>query len=168
MTTNRSIANYDKYLCLKPNPVMWLIFIFLMKPYIVAILSVVNRRDKTGLIDMVYSDRTALALGAVAAVPVALLVYALMKRKPGATQFVKSVWARGRMLLVVSALASVGVVFFPPLAGSARHLTDNAWIQIAIAAVIVVIVFRSSYIRDCFNDFPEDVAADGKAKDGSA
>jgi hypothetical protein len=68
------------------------------------------------------------------------------------------------MLLAVSALLNIGVVFFPLLAGNAHHLTGSGLTQIAIAVVIVVLVYTSGYIRDCFNDFPEGAAAGGKPR----
>ncbi len=159
MSKHYSIARYDKNLCLKPNLTMWLISLFLLQAYIVLILSVVNLKDRTALIDLVYPDRLALSLGALAGIPAALVAYAWVKRNPRATPFVKSVWNNGRALLAGSALLNAVLVFVPLWLGTMHSIPPRVWVQLAIALLIVVVVYTSSYIRDCFADFPVDEAA---------
>jgi hypothetical protein len=47
---------YDKNLCLKLSPGLWAIIIFLLRPYFIVVFSLVNRKDKMGLINMLGSD----------------------------------------------------------------------------------------------------------------
>ena len=162
MSKHHSITCYDKYLCLKPSIMMWVIFLFLLRAYVVLILSVVNMRDRTGLIDMVYSDRLAMSLGALAGIPAALLVFSWMKRKPGAPQHVRTIWGKGRALLAISALLNACVIFVPIWMGTVHAIAPGDWIQSAIALLIVIVVYSSSYIRDCFDDFTDDKAAEEK------
>ena len=138
------------------------IFLFLMRAYVVLILSVVNMRDRTGLIDMVYSDRLAMSLGALAGIPAALLVFSWMKRKPGASRSVRNIWSQGRALLAASALLNASVIFVPIWTGTVHAVAPGDWMQFAIALLIVIVVYSSSYIRDCFNDFPGDNTPEAK------
>lgn len=162
MPKHHSISSYDKNLCLKPDITMWLIFLFLSRAYVVLIMSVANMRDRTGLIDLFYGDRIAMSLGAVAGAPAALLVYAWLRRKPGAPPFVRNIWTRGRLLLVVSALLNAGVAFMPLWMGTRHSLLTEDWIQLAVALMIVPVIYTSSYIRDCFKDFPDDEVPEEK------
>ena len=156
MSNYHAISCYDKNLCLKPDATMWLIFLFLSRAYVILILSIVNMSDRTGLIDLVYPDRLTMSLGALAGIPTALLVYAWVKRTPGAPPYVRNIWGKGRVFLVVSALLNACVVFVPFWMDTAHAIPAGNWIQFAIALLIVIVVYSSSYIRDCFNDFPSD------------
>jgi len=155
MSKNYSLSSYDKYLSLKVNGTMWLIILFLLRPFIVTLISVTNRTDKMMLINMIYPDRVALSLGAFAGVPVALLVYAWSKRVPDAPSFVRRVWIRGRELIAITTILNACIVFIPLWTGSVHKLTVFGWGQLAISLLIVVVVYRSEYIKDCFSDWPK-------------
>ena len=162
MSKYHSISRYDKNLCLKPDITIWLIFLFLLRAYVVLILSVVNMRDRTGLIDLVYPDRLVMSLGALAGIPAALLVYAWIKRKSGAPRYVRNIWSKGRAFLAVSALLNACVMFVPFWMGTEHAIAPGDWAQFAIALLIVIVVYSSSYIRDCFDDFPSDKVPEEK------
>jgi len=157
-----SISCYDKNLCLKPNITIWLSLLFLSRAYLILILSVANLRDKSGLIDMVYADRLAMSLDALAGIPAALLLYAWIKRTPGASRFVRKIWGKGRMLMAISALLGVGAIFVTAWLKTVHEVTPGDWVQVAIALLIIIVVYKSPYIRDCFNDFPDDKVPEAK------
>jgi hypothetical protein len=156
MSKYHSISRYDKNLCLKPNITIWLIFLFLLRAYVVLIISIVNMSDRTGLIDLVYPERLTMSLGALAGIPAALLVYAWIQRKPGAPQYLRNIWGKGRAFLAVSALLNACVMFIPLWIGTVHTIPPRDWAQFAIALLIVIAIYSSSYIRDFFNDFPSD------------
>jgi hypothetical protein len=97
-----------------------------------------------------------MSLGALAGVPASLLIYAWIKRKPGASPFVRSIWGKGRPLLAVSALLNACVIVIPFWIETAHAILPRDWIQLSIALLIVIVLYTSSYIRDCFGDFPSD------------
>ncbi len=154
MSKHHSISSYDKNLCLKPNVAIWLIILFLLRPYVVLTASVVNMTDRTGLINLVYPDRLTMSLGALTGVPAALLAYAWIKRKPDAPPHTRKIWEKGREILAVSALLNACVMFVPAWIGAVRVISPGDWVQFVLALMIVIVVYSSSYIRDCFNDFP--------------
>ncbi len=149
------ITSYDKYVSLKVSRSMWLMFLLLLSPYLVLFASITNRKDKMQLINMFYSDRLSMSLAAVAGIPAALLVYAWMKRNPEAPPFVRKVWRNGRLLLAISAALSALVVFVPLWLGAVYKVTLYGWGQFFISLLIVIVVYRSQYIKDCFSDWPE-------------
>jgi len=156
MSKHYSIASYDKHLSLKVNGVMWLMFLFLLRPYVVGLMSVVNRSDKMQLINMVYSDQLSMSLSALSGIPVLLLLYAWARRAPGASSFVKKIWAKGSVLVVFSAVLNSAIVFFPLWLGTVRGISIYGWGQLFISLAVILIVYSSSYIKDCFADFPVD------------
>lgn len=155
MLNKYPISCYDKNICLKMNGTMWLILLYLLKSYFIALLSVVNISERMQLIDMFYSDRLMLSLGALAGIPAILVVYAWVKRVPGAPSLIRRFWIRGRALLAISAILHACIIFVPLWLGTAHKIEVSGWIQLFISLLIVFIFYRSQYIRDCFSDFPE-------------
>ncbi len=139
---------------------LWLIFLFLLRPYIVTVMSLANKADRTGMINLVYSDKMALWWALLAGVPAVLVIYAWIKRKPGASSSARNLWHKGRSLLAASAIFSVAIVFIPFWMGVVHRVSVAGWIQFVISLGAVVTLYSSSYIRDCFSDYPEEADAD--------
>ncbi len=159
MQNNYSISSYDKHLSLKVNSVMWLILLYLLRPYVVAILSLVNMKDRMQLINMFYSDALMLSLGAFAGIPAALLIYAWTRRTPGASSLVRRLWKRGRTLLAISAVLNACIVFAPLWLGTSHKITVYGWVQLLVSLLVVFVLYKSRYIKDCFSDFPSHKSA---------
>ncbi len=159
MSKPYSIASYDKHLSLKVNGVMWLMFAFLLRPYVVGLMSVVNRRDQTQLINMVYSDHISMSLSAFSGIPVLLLVYAWVRRSPGASSLVKKIWGNGVILVAGSAVLNAAIILSPLLFETMRKISVYGWGQLFICVVIIFTVYTNQYVRDCFADFPENESA---------
>ena len=146
---------YDTQVCLKMNWVMWFMLFFLIRPYIVLALSIANSSDRTFLVDLVYPDYSMMLLGALAGIPAALVIYAWTRKKPGVSGFVEKIWRNGRSLLATSAVLNAGVIVASPLLIPAHVIPFRDWAQLAASVLIVLVLWKSTYIRDCFNDFPE-------------
>lgn len=145
---------YDKYLCLKPDMVLWVAFIFLLRPYVVLVLSVANRKDRMAMINLFYSDRYAMILAAIAAIPAVMVLYAFLKRKPDASDRIRSIWRNGRLLLLGSLILNVIIVFLPLILGAIRSLGMIDWGELALCAYIGYYLLREQRVRDTFADFP--------------
>jgi len=152
---NYSFSNYDKHLCLVPDFNMWFIFLFLIRPYVVLVISLANRNDRMGLINLLYTDKLMLSLGALAGIPALLVVYSLIKRDPDASDYIKKIWHKGRLLLGVSAFFNILLVFAPIVLRGGHELGVHAWWQLAGSILVLGLVLKSEYIKDCFLDFPQ-------------
>jgi len=150
------VSCYGKHLCLIPDFTMWVIFLFLLRPYVVLIMSFANFNDSMQLINLLYADRMMMSLGALAGIPTALIIYAWIKREPDATQFIRNLWGKGRVLLSVSAALNAGLVFAPMWLKAVDKITIHGWWQFAVSVIILLVVFKSEYIKDCFLDFPKN------------
>ncbi len=164
MKKKYNIPDFDKYLCLKLNSALWLVLLFLLRSYLILIASIVNRRDPMALINLIYEDRLPMSLSAFASIPSLLVVYAWVKRKPGAANPVRWIWNHGSLLLSGSALLNCFVVFLPVFMGLTHEISIIAWVQFAIAVLIIIYLFTSQRVKDTFADFPdESTASIGKA-----
>ena len=96
-----------------------------------------------------------MSLGALAGIPAALLIYAWTRKQPNASDFVKKLWKYGRELIAISAILNILFVFIPLLSGKVSELTTISWLQLTISGLILPVIYKSGYIKDCFSEFPE-------------
>lgn len=144
---------YDENLCIKVGLGLWLAILFLLRPYVVMILSLANMSDHTQLIHLVYPGDGVFALGAIAALPAVALFLAWTKRRPGAGRTARWVWHRGRMLMMLSALCNLITAVIPMLPGHSGF-SFIALIQILATIGVMFYIMRSVRVRDTFQDFP--------------
>ena len=133
---------------------MWSILLFLLRPYLVLIFSFANMSDRMALIELLYTDRLMMSLGALAGIPAALLMYAWSRREPNASDFVRNLWRRGRELLIVSTILNGFLTFIPLLLGKVDKVSTIDWLQFALSMLVMAVLYRYAYLNDCFLDFP--------------
>lgn len=156
MKNKYPISSYNKYICLKMNATMWFILLFILKPYLIIIMSIANFRKPMNLIEMVYPERLTMALTALAAIPVGFLLYAWSRREPDASDTVKNIWHKGFLLLTVTTVLNAVFIFIPFLLERTSKIFIIDWVQFAACLLILITLYRNSYIKDCFADFPEN------------
>jgi len=157
MQKKYDINDYDENLCLRVSPVMWIAILFLFRAYLIALLSVVNFSDKLALINMFYSNHLQLSLGALAGIPVFVVLFAWRNRKPGASVRTRWIWRNGRSFLVASAGLNIIAVFLPTLTGMSHRVDTIGQAQVALSGAVLVFLFISKRVSDTFSDFPKPV-----------
>ena len=155
MQKKYDITEYDEYLCLRVSPVMWIATLFLFRAYLIALLSVVNFNDRLVLINMFYSNHMQLSLGALAGIPVFVVLYAWKNRKPGASMRARWIWRNGRSFLAASAILNIMVIFLPILTGISHSVDGVEQAQIALCVAVLIFLFVSKRVSDTFSDFPK-------------
>lgn len=164
-----SFSDYDQHLCLKVSPELWLVILYLLRPYLIWFSSLglggglagSGAKGVEGLRIMIYPDDFSLVLAMLATIPVMVFVYAWAKRKPGAVPRVRKLWHRGALFLIASAALNILVVFVPLLTMVSHKIPLVNWVQVGISALVIWYLLSSQRARDTFADFPEEA----KAKD---
>lgn len=87
-----SLRHFDKYNCLKLSFIYYFILIFLLRGFAIAILSLVNLRDKLALIQWFYPESSMFYFSLLSGAPSLLLFYVIIQRRPDATNWVKTLW----------------------------------------------------------------------------
>ena len=159
MSKKYSISDYDKNVSLKPGFGFWLVIVYFIRPFILAISSVqMGRGNKnasvSGLKDMVYPNDFGFFIGVLAALPAVLLVIIYIKRKPGASDSIRKLWRNGANFLTAAAVLNIVILFVPPRMGASFHITTLGWAQLAIAVGIIIFLHTSQRVKDTFADFP--------------
>jgi len=156
-----SYKDYDKYLCLKAGPGLWLVVLYLLHPYILLLSALRSRqREGAGLKNLVYPDDFSLTLAILATIPALCFIYAWIKRNPGGGDTVKYIWRNGAMVLSLTALLNVAIVFVPLLLDFKHNIHIIGWAQIAASVAVILYVQLSPRVKDAFADFPVEKVSD--------
>lgn len=148
---------YDKYLSLRISIPMWAAILFLARPFAILLMSVANRRDRTGLLSTFYHDPVALAIDTFAALPALLVIIAWARHYPDASQPVRWIWAHGRQLLLIATTLNTASVFLPLAWNPHLRMDTPEFVKLAICAMILFMLVKSDRVRDTFDDFPRSV-----------
>jgi hypothetical protein len=150
-----SPSNYDDDMCLKPPLLLWLAVLFLcraiMLPVVIGIGHVagVNADAMTQLREFWSADQL---VPAVIAIPV---LCALCWRSGSAPDFLRGVWARGRVFLALSAAVDIAVPLMSQL--WQRQITDQFVLTLFASGIDVYFlayILAARRVRDTFSDFP--------------
>jgi len=145
---------YGDDFCLKMNFALWAIIVFLMRPYIVLIVSITNGRDRMAFVNMIYGDRFMLVLGALASVFVIPVLVAQKKRRADAPAGIRWISRHGRIFLMIATCTNALFVFVPVALRDANRINMAGLAQLAICVWIIYHLFTSRRIKDTFADFP--------------
>jgi len=151
---------YDKYLNLRISPLMWMAILFLARPFVILIISITNRRDRMGILQMFNGDPALSFLGALAAIPVMLVVVAWIRRKPDASPLVRRIWTNGRSLLILASILNIAIMILPALTGSFSAINAAGGAETVVCILIIFYLARSERVKDTFGDFPKSSASD--------
>lgn len=154
MQKKYDITDFDGNLCLRVSPLMWICMLFLFRAYLVALLSVVNFKDRLALINMFYSNHWQLSLAAFAGIPVFVVLYAWKSRKPGASARTQWIWRHGRNFLLFSVALNVLALSLPLLVGIKRQMDVFLLAEFLVCGAIAIFLLFSKRVSDTFSDFP--------------
>lgn len=93
----------------------------------------------------------------------ALVLFAAVRRKPGAMDWICAIWRNGRPLLATSALLYL-ILLAVSLTMSARPLLSTVnealILSVFLHPTIIAYLGRSPLVRDVFSEFPLDATPD--------
>jgi hypothetical protein len=161
MSKKYSFPDYDKNLALKLSVEMWLIIVYFLRPLVLKVLTIKMGRGATSgntswLKEIIYPDDFGFFIAILAALPVIPVMIAYNKRKPGASDAIKTLWRNGTNFLSVAAILNIIVIFIPLVVKPFYHITMLSWIQLAVAVGVLIFLRTSQRVKDTFADFPED------------
>ena len=154
--------DYDKNLNLKVSFGLWLVILYLLRPYILMISTIRmgpgagTVKGVDGLKQIIYPDDFSLTLGILATLPALLFVIAWTRRTPTAGGFVRNVWRNGVLMLSIAVLLNIVIIFVPILTGVISRIHMLGWLQIILSLIVLAYLLFSQRVKDTFADFPAE------------
>ncbi len=147
-------ADFDNFDCLKISKGIYLLLIFVLRGYLVWLMSVTNFKDRVSIIQWIYPEPKLFYLSLLSGAVGLYLVLVLSLRRPNASAWVRMSWQKLRVILLVALLFdfSVNLVGYLYLAQvSLWWLVVNAVIAIGLG----LFLFNSKRVTLNIEEFPE-------------
>lgn len=149
-----SIEDFDKFDCLKLSKIFYLVLLFVLRGYLVWLMSVTNMKDRVATIQWVYPDTSLFFLSLVSGGIGLCVVVLISLRRPKAKGWMKSAWPYCRIMLVTALLFDfiinlIGFFYW--------QLTSISWLfcQALIVFILITLCFSSKRMKINLVEFPQ-------------
>jgi len=159
---NYSVEDFDKYNCLKVSISIYLVLLFVLRGYIVWIISVTNMRDRVAIIQFIYPDTTMFLLSLFSGALGLIVVVLLSFRRPNAVSCVQTLWPYCRVIMVTALAFDLAVNI---IAYTYWQLLSINWllIQAGIVTFLIILCFKSRSLAINLREFPVLLVEDDKS-----
>ncbi|MBL0711531.1 MAG: DUF2919 domain-containing protein [Colwellia sp.] len=149
-----SIQDFDSYDCLKLSKYFYLALVFILRGYIVWLMSVTNMRDRVSIIQWVYPDTSLFYLSLLSGAIGLYILLVISLRRPDARSWIQVSWQYTRVIIMLALLFDllthlVGYLYW--------QLSSTSWL-ITQAIITIVLIFMC-YNNERFNvnlkEFPQ-------------
>ncbi len=149
-----SIEDFDKFDCLKLSKRFYLVLLFVLRGYIVWLMSVTNMKDRVSTMQWIYPETNLFFLSLISGVIGLWVVVVISLRRPNSANWVKVFWPYCRTMLVVALLFDfiINLISF-----FYWQLTSITWLtcQGLIVFSLITLCFTSKRMEINLIEFPQ-------------
>lgn len=151
-----SVEDFDSYDCLKLSKRFYLVLLFILRGYIVWLMSVTNMRDRVSIISWIYPETSLFYLSLLSGAVGLFVVLIISLRRPEAANWVQAAWQHCRTIIIVALLFDLlthMVAYFY------WQLFSLTWvfIQIIISVALIVLCYSSERFKINLEEFPQKI-----------
>ncbi|MDO6447591.1 DUF2919 family protein [Colwellia sp. 1_MG-2023] len=149
-----STSDFDNFDCLKISKLIYLIVVFVLRGYIVWLMSVSNLRDKVGVIQWIYPEPSLFYLSLLSGSLGLFVLVILSLRRPEAKLWIKNSWRYIRVILMSALIFDLAVNLIGYFYWQIQTLT---WVIVNASVVILFgfLLFKNNRIQINIAEFPE-------------
>ena len=144
---------YNQHEVLRPTWLFWLLVIFLSRDLLLLLLLGVSHGKRGGGAPNPAVGALINPIFFISDIPALLALLPLGARLPGSGRVPRFLWRHSQFLLLGSCLLYLALLFWqqgPDFA--AYHMAT--WGMIALTCLVMVVLIRSEYLKDLFDQFP--------------
>lgn len=149
-----SVEDFDSYDCLKLSKRFYLVLIFILRGYLVWLMSVTNMRDRVSFISWIYPETSLFYLSLISGAVGLFVVIIISLRRPEANSWVQYSWRQCRAILTAALLFdllthAIGYFYW--------QLISLNWLimQTIISIVLIVLCYTSERFKINLEEFPQ-------------
>jgi len=149
-----SVQDFDKFDCLKVSKWLYISLLFVLRGYVIWLMSVTNFKDRVGIIQWVYPETSLFYLSLGSGALGIFFVFILSLRRPNAKSWVKICWQQGRVIITLALLFDLGICI---IGFFYWHLLSSTWLitQASIVTALIIILNSSKKVALNITEFPE-------------
>lgn len=151
-----SVEDFDSYDCLKLSKRFYLVLLFVLRGYLVWLMSVTNMRDRVGIITWIYPETSLFYLSLISGAIGLFVVLIISLRRPEAANWVQKSWQHCRTILVTALLFDLlthvlGYFYW--------QLLSLQWLimQAVISFTLVFLCYNSERFKINLTEFPQKI-----------
>ena len=151
-----SVEDFDQYDCLKLSKRFYLILLFVLRGYIVWLMSVTNMRDRVSIISWVYPETSLFYLSLISGAVGLFVVLIISLRRPEAPHWIQISWQHSRKILIAALLFDllthcIGYFYW--------QLISVEWLamQSILTISLIVLCYKSERFTINLAEFPQKV-----------
>lgn len=148
--------HFDNFDCLKLAPGIYLVLLFVLRAYIVWVMSVTNMRDHVGIIQWIFPQTSLFYLNLASGALGLFIVLVLSLRRPNAASWVRSSWKKCDVLLIIALIFDLLITL---LGYFVWQLQSISWLLVHGTLVVGAITYILLSKRFAINlaEFPEEL-----------
>lgn len=151
-----SVEDFDSYDCLKLSKRFYLVLLFVLRGYLVWLMSVTNMRDRISIISWVYPETSLFYLSLISGTVGLFVLFIINLRRPGAAKWVEVSWQHSRKVLVAALLFdllthALGFFYW--------QLISVEWLimQAILTITLIVLCYNSERLKINLTEFPQKI-----------
>jgi len=149
-----SIEDFDKFDCLKLSKRFYFVLLFVLRGYLVWLMSVTNMKDRVATMQWIYPETNLFFLSLISGILGVFVVALISLRRPNAANWIKKLWPYSRMLLIIALVFDflINVIGF-----FYWQLTSISWLifQGGIVFALIALCFTSKRMQINLIEFPQ-------------
>ncbi|MEI6895269.1 MAG: DUF2919 family protein [Colwellia sp.] len=149
-----SIEDFDKFDCLKLSKRFYLVLLFVLRGYLVWLMSVTNMKDRVATMQWIYPETSLFFLSLISGIIGLFVVIIISFRRPDAPNWVKRLWPYCRTILVTALMFDFIINF---IGFFYWQLTSTLWLvgQGLIVFMLITLCFTSKRMQINLIEFPQ-------------
>lgn len=149
-----SIEDFDKFDCLKLSKRFFLVLLFVLRGYLVWLMSVTNMKDRVATMQWIYPETNLFLLSLISGAVGLFVLMIISLRRPNAANWITNIWPYSRVLLIAALLFDlminlIGFFYW--------QLTSITWLicQAIIVSTLICLCYTSKKMQINLDEFPQ-------------
>lgn len=149
-----SINDFDSFDCLKLSKGIYLALIFILRGYLVWLISVANMKDHTSVLVMVFPEQKLFYMSLISGSLGLFVLLLISLRKPKSATWVKKVWPQMNYLLITALMFDLIIMLYAYYIGI---ISSAAWLicQLILVSFFIKYCLTSKRLKINLSEFPE-------------
>ena len=151
-----SVADFDNYDCLKLSKRFYFVLLFVLRGYLVWLMSVTNMRDRVSIISWIYPETSLFYLSLISGTVGLFVVLIISLRRPEAPLWIQVSWQHSRKILIAALLFDllthcIGFFYW--------QLISVEWLimQAILTVTLIVLCYNSERFDMNLSEFPQKI-----------
>lgn len=151
-----SVQDFDSYDCLKLSKRFYLVLLFILRGYLVWLMSVTNMRDRVSFVSWIYPEKSLFYMSLFSGAIGLFVLLIISLRRPEASKWVQLSWPYCRIIVIVALLFDL---MSHAIAYAYWQLYTLEWIvlQSLISLVLIYFCYNNERFKINLEEFPQKI-----------